>query len=260
MPIVFLGSCQSDILGREFAKIFKEKEIISIVNWDKILKNLPVPDELWETDVLIYQPYLGKNDFNTDDICKKLLSINPNVKLISFPYCDFNLYTPTHKRHPKDIVTKKYPFTKFEEIPSCLIDCQSVEEMVKKLDEESLPFNFKAIEENQFLKLRERDDRCSIKITDFIKENWKKERLFYTRNHPTNTLMLYIAREISKLLNLDTNFTFETALDLSISLIPPFLKKELSFDINTAKWYNGPKSTAKEYLEELIKISADITI
>ena len=56
----------------------------------------------------------------------------------------------------------------------------------------------------EYLKNKE-DQYCNIKVYDFIMENYKNKPLFYTQNHPTETLLTYICQKITELLNIDNN-------------------------------------------------------
>jgi len=251
LSIVFLGSCQTEFLATQFKKISPPNtNIIPIVNWSYIQKKLPVPDELWKADILIYQPYFGKNDFNTENITKRLLDINPKIKFISFAFCDFSLYTPNHTYHPKDQNSSKYPFRKFGNIPTPIIGGIDLNDMIDRMNNE-IPL--KNLIDDQFKKLEERDSKCSIKISNFIYENWRSKRLFHIREHPTNILMSYIAEQIMNDLGWSQPLSLDRALDSSISIISPCYKKEfnLTFEIDQVKWYNGPSVSVEEYLKEL---------
>jgi hypothetical protein len=44
--------------------------------------------------------------------------------------------------------------------------------------------------------LRGNEKECLCKVSDFILENYRKERLFYTQNHPSNLVLYYIIHQI----------------------------------------------------------------
>ena len=256
LTIVFLGSCQTDFLASQF-KLFTTKNLHSIINWDKIQKGLPVPEEVWRADILIYQPYLGANDFNTTKIVDKLKTINPVVKCIAIPYFDFGLYSQNHVKHPEDKNTREYPFTKFGTIPKIFIECNTLDQMYKALESEEPLQNFEALQKEQFNKLRERDARCDVKVADFIEKNWKHKRLFYTRSHPTNVLFEFIMESLLDFLGWDRKLgvKLRSSLDVSINFITPRHAQNigLTFDISEARWYNGPSRKTVDYMNEILK-------
>lgn len=45
-----------------------------------------------------------------------------------------------------------------------------------------------------------------IEISNFIKDNFRKQLLFYSFNHPTKYLLCYITREVLKILNISGDF------------------------------------------------------
>lgn len=51
--------------------------------------------------------------------------------------------------------------------------------------------------------LRKREQNLSFGIADFIENNYKKRRLFWTINHPTNELLYFMSKEILKILGIN---------------------------------------------------------
>lgn len=56
---------------------------------------------------------------------------------------------------------------------------------------------------SQMDKLRRRENKCDIRISDYIEKNYKDKQLFYDPNHPVNELIYEKGRRIMKILNLD---------------------------------------------------------
>lgn len=52
-------------------------------------------------------------------------------------------------------------------------------------------------------KIKDRDNAWSIKISSFIREHYQDEKLFYDIGHPTEAVIIFIAKEIFILLGLD---------------------------------------------------------
>lgn len=51
--------------------------------------------------------------------------------------------------------------------------------------------------------LKENEKTTDIKVTDFILENYKKYRLFLSKDHPTSIIFIYCANKILEHLNLE---------------------------------------------------------
>ena len=47
--------------------------------------------------------------------------------------------------------------------------------------------------------LQDKEKYCDIKISDFIKENFNKHRLFVIENHPTSIVFIHLVNKILKL-------------------------------------------------------------
>lgn len=55
----------------------------------------------------------------------------------------------------------------------------------------------------QIEKLRKREEKCDIKISDYIENNYREKQLFYDPNHPTNKVIYEKGRQIMSVLDLN---------------------------------------------------------
>lgn len=55
-----------------------------------------------------------------------------------------------------------------------------------------------------FSELKRREEKADIKISDYIIENYKKRQLFYSKNHPTNDVLIEYTERILQCLGYDT--------------------------------------------------------
>lgn len=77
----------------------------------------------------------------------------------------------------------------------------SIEETYNLLYSETSKLDIEKTAQESLLELQRRENLyCPFCISDFIAANYKKTRLFWTINHPTNILILYITRQIAKIL------------------------------------------------------------
>ncbi len=79
-------------------------------------------------------------------------------------------------------------------------ECKSFISNHKPMPENFHEFIVKA--EDSIEALVTRESSLDIKITDYIKENWRTKRLFHTFNHPTPPLIVALARRILNKLNI----------------------------------------------------------
>lgn len=91
--------------------------------------------------------------------------------------------------------------------------------------------------------LQNREKSTSFPISDFIIQNFQKQRLFWTINHPTNALICYISEQIANVLSKDDNQKYiiknieKEFLNDWVTPILPSVEKKLKLEI-TDSWYN----------------------
>lgn len=91
-----------------------------------------------------------------------------------------------------------------DEYIESVFEKESVSEIVKSILENDLYRkddildNFK----KQMMKIQEREKNCSIKIADYIWENYQNIQLFYEPTHPTNALIIEKGKRILKILGI----------------------------------------------------------
>lgn len=89
--------------------------------------------------------------------------------------------------------------------------------------------------DNSIRELKSREKFTTIKISDYIEENYKDKLLFYTRNHPTGHIFKYIIFKLNTLLNLEIeikDFNFYDRLNDKKFILYKSLNKILTFDID----------------------------
>jgi len=95
----------------------------------------------------------------------------------------------------------------------------------------------KKLVQESIMELKRREQGLSFTISDFIEQNFRKTRLFWSLNHPTNVLICYICEQILKLLsdgaandikNIPNEF-----LNSYVTPILPGVEKALNFEITS---------------------------
>lgn len=247
---IFYGNCQAVALSEILTSSLKNTyNIIPVKPVHKLtqvdIQNLY--DCLPLIDLLIIQPISDKYKNNyllsTSSILKH---INKECKIIMIPVCYFNFYYP--------FVT--YLKTKIEDYCEYYHDANLIElyrenkynksEIILKFYEmvnnENLLFKEDplTVADKSLIELKRREgeiinlyNKDTIKITEFIKDNYKQNLLFYTRNHPTKILFNFIANNICTMLNI----TFiDNYIDPLKNKHPPLYKaiqKYVEFDVST---------------------------
>lgn len=65
--------------------------------------------------------------------------------------------------------------------------------------------------QTSLLTLEQRDSDCDIQMLDIIAANWKNTRLFFTFNHPSNTLLLPLVSRMLEFANIAVDIDLDSA-------------------------------------------------
>lgn len=76
--------------------------------------------------------------------------------------------------------------------------------------------------QNCFKKWEERDQHCDVKIMDYIKAEYKNQRLFYEPANPCNNVLRKISERILELLDIDQNEVYEIGERIATSELPVY--------------------------------------
>lgn len=171
-----------------------------------------IPKELLEVcDVYIHQDVRAENQFSyfvSDEyillqLKKECISITiPN--LVGFG----RLLFPTMQGKTKSIDLLGAPWSPFFEdtfIDSLYQKYQDINELTEHIMTDSPLSDNEVINifEECIIKLKKREEKWDIKISDFIMENYKDKKLFSDVNHPTPYLMKEICDRLGRYLGLE---------------------------------------------------------
>ena len=248
MLFVLYGNCQMKAISEIFMKYIPGHEYTYITNYTLIKdvnKDSKISDDMLtllnNADVFIYQPISGYYCFDTDNIIK---CIRPNCIKISFAYLYFLGYFPDYiddKNNAKTI-TEEFPYGLYpygyESIRKLLFCGKNIWEIISIVqDPEFLTSEYVINKMNYGLKtLEEKESGTTIKLSEFIRNNYKTMRLFHTVNHPTNALLNELVNNILDVLGMKHVLILDDDeyIGAHSSIIYPVVSKclELEFEIN----------------------------
>lgn len=228
LEILIFSNCQGHHISfinklNIFKKYFNITLIANYIELnDEIKNNLNII--LHKLDILIYQP------IRESGIGLQLKYILDNINLsrvktitLTYLYCNwywlFDVKSLYILNEYKNLDIKK------EDVNYILSNING--EILKNRMIES----FKIFEE--------KEKTVDIRVLDFIKQNYKKQRLFFNKNHITKPLIIYIINEFFKILKIDIELTNDFYLGIYNSNvfqpISSYIKKklELEFDEDT---------------------------
>jgi len=208
--IVIYSNCQSKGI-RFFLNLAIEGNYEEILNYEYIRhkKELPL-DVIKKADIFIYQPIDKKHGvYSTDpSVENNILShLSPNCKTVTFPYIynsAFWGFVP--HGYGNDIVgntthNKKYINTK--PIEKLKREGKSIETVIQMFLDGDIDFEYQKRYDECIKILKEKEDVCDVKVSDFILKYTKDIRLFLTPNHPTTQVYIHCVNQIIQKLGIN---------------------------------------------------------
>lgn len=167
-----------------------------------------VPDELLQqAKLFIYQPV---KDIHGKRSSNQIISKLPqDCHTISFPSLYFLGYFPQFCKNPvKHIIEPNYPYGVIPHgdtnIIAMLEQGKSTEEIIDTLKNPNFyTTDYLQSHLNKTLaELERRESTLDVKVSEFIRKNFRDYYLFYSHNHPIDIIGKYVVNQIFKLLDL----------------------------------------------------------
>ena len=265
--IIFYTNCQSNGIMPNLQLNMKNITIHNIVNYHYIINNIPLPiDIISICDIFIYQPIDKKhNIYSTEeDITNNIINFLPaKCVKIAFPY----IYNSGIWGITKDAI--KNDDGSIQGNRDVIINLKSngktLPEVIQMYLNNEIDFNYKQRFETSLLKLKEKEQKCDIHISEFIINNISKNKLFFTQNHPTPFMFKYVSHQILDIIKTtfynnvkNSEYVFVEHNSLCNGPIWPTSKSDLSywkFDYITKS-----DESADKYYIELINRYYNLTI
>jgi len=207
--VVILANCQGPALakildkavdgaGNRLFDVLQLKPVYELTREEQPL----LEDRCRECDILLYQPHI-KHKFTPEWRSSDYwVSITSAKHVVSFPSLYFAGYNPelTYLRnaknqhlnagfvdyHDKRIVKLYLEGRSDDDIKHSFYRLQPVREDVEAVLKETLAE----------LRSRELEQQLDIAVSGFVEQNFAKERLFYTYNHPANAVLYEVVRQM----------------------------------------------------------------
>ena len=248
--ILFYGNCQCNAI-KLILNLPSYYKIFTIECFSTNIESDEFTNIIKKSDIIITQPIID-NYRNKDYLSTKYIinNKNNNCKIILFNpfYFNFYYFDLTYKKindnellkvpidyHYNDMITSyklKLPIEKYFEYYVDNIYYKNYDDLHKLADESFIEL------ENRYKSMLEEYvnnnyNIIPIYITDFIKNNYKEQLLFYSMNHPTKFLLQLICEEIVKILAIETNIDYNIdPLDSPKCILYKCIQNGVHFNIN----------------------------
>lgn len=207
--LLLVGNCQIENVGK---LLMSSRQISGEYIWVKIppIHLLTGEEEiilnksefLFDACELCITQTISREHFSKFLTTENIKRLIPEEKLIIIPVLFCDLYFPqTVHRREMDDMQKAFGLLSFP-YGDCIIDelvkkypPRAVNEIVQLdnlFSKEFLAWHF----ESRWKDMQERERNCTIKIYDYIADNFRKKPLFYSKNHPMKCVFLELVRRI----------------------------------------------------------------
>lgn len=232
-----LANCQGTPTKNLLAQYIKEAEFLDIKPVHLIDKKdiTKIFKELNSTDFIITQPLSSNfNELEFSNLRKTFKD-----KLIVFPVIYFSGY------NPEMIYFRNFNGSSFRNFIMDYHDIFILCSYIRKKQKESIIELFyssnellknicKTIWTKSLHELESRERNCDILISDLIKSS-TGTKLFHTVNHPSNTVIKHVVKQVLKLIKFDSSNTIHDFTGLENIQIPSYysVKNEQKFQDNS---------------------------
>ena len=260
IQVVFYSNCQGQGLKYFLSDTIKEACFIIIYNYDIINEKGVIPvDILGKTDIFIYQPIDERHgEYSTDrSVENNILNHLPeHCKCISFPYIYNSSLWCIVSPAIIDGYVGDYPdmnkYINSEPIEKLKEQGHTLDSVIDMFMSGKIDFNY----EERFNKcmniLRKKEKDCDVKVADFIEENIKKHKLFFTQNHPSSYVFVHCVNQILEILGYENRYdVFGYARNI-VNL--PGVLNHTSHDMKYWKFEYRVKTNDKWYIPHIKKI------
>lgn len=281
---VTYGNCQTQVIGDflvdtdKFMEEYFMLKLPAICDIQEEIGQEYWPNEIVKCfDLLIYQVIKKSNVYSEKAATAYLITkVKSDCKLICITNAYFNGYFPQlnhsveySEKYTMGIMQNRgVGLFKFvdNEIIKKYIKCGDINQVIECLkDEDYYSGSEKMVVDNlnnSFKELEKREQICDVKILDYIKENYKRLRLFSEPIHPSNELLIEITKRLLKYLgienyNIKKNHQQELLSTVNV-LIYPSVRKILDLEFCVEKYnfnrlFNKQEVSFDEYVELFIR-------
>jgi hypothetical protein len=218
MPsIFFYGNCQIKAISEYLRKV-PEVKVTGVFYVEDCVCKLDM-EKLLSSDFLVFQHcscralkdlyghgYKDLSTFATQHLLK--LTELTNTEHISIPSIYFNPYWPDQYLTLDRSVLNRVPKQWYKYLPNYTFDGNLLLEMLDLQDEIVACKNDpKKSMESSFAELKRREYELSVilPISDFLKSNYRSQRIMHTTNHPARAVFENLVQRMLPLLGIDAD-------------------------------------------------------
>jgi Polysaccharide biosynthesis enzyme WcbI len=207
---IIFGNCQGHAIKKylEFSDFYEIYDVKSYSNWELLSNHelcIPV-QEIQSADLVIYQPLTDiHNCYSTNK--KNPTSffnlLQESCNTISFPRIHNNAIFPIfhkNKQH-SDIYGR---FTN---------QVSNEESLIYLYENNLVDYDFTNRMQENYAISKQKEEKCDVRIIDYILQNIHKRKMFLTQDHPTSCVLNEITKQICDIAGANYNFDKVDSMD-----------------------------------------------
>ena len=280
IQIFIQANCQGQAIKTIISKVPRLKNLFDFYElrpihlWNDSDRDL-VFESIKNCDIFLHQPISDNFGEYSSENLKKYLK--KGAKSISFPVVFFSGYNPETiylKNENKQKVTLFCDYNDYN-LVKLFLEEKTVDEAYDIITSEefySEEFIIESIE-NSFTALQNREEGLDIKISDYIRANYRNKKLFYSMNHPINSLLYelinqFLTKEGLEVLKEDETKTFPELLGRTDLYLYHSIAKYLNIESTNTVKIDNKKMELKDMISkyynayykqnELLKYNMDL--
>ena len=192
--VVIYANCQGRgieaVLSRFLEDAGRPHRFIVFENYTLLQSQAIDLDAVRNADVFIYQPINDK--YGEASTSYLLAQLKEDCISIAFPYV-YNdaFWIFVHEGHN---------FKGREAIDALRAEGRSILEVLTMYQQCEIDFQQTSRFQRSILLLKEKERACDVTISDFILDEFKKQKLFFTQNHPTTAVFVHLVNQMLPML------------------------------------------------------------
>lgn len=191
MKVGFLGNCQAQALESWTMQANEQLEVVTFPAVWLIEKGEveEIVNRIEGCDVLFAQRL--SDDFNLPELATSRLKKHFGPRLVSWPNVYFDGYFPgiSYRYHPGGRILGPLDEYHWDVIEANFQAGKSVAECVEEMETEAILARAANPVADSLVQLGSRETGLDVVISDYIASNLHDRRLFYSMNHPVNSLL-----------------------------------------------------------------------
>ncbi|KAA2211312.1 hypothetical protein F0Q34_20700 [Pseudoroseomonas oryzae] len=196
--VLFYGACHASIFASVFSRWGTRDDFVYdyATNWRMVLDGTPFPyDAVSQWDTIVFSPIENKEGYETWRVVEACKA--NGVRSICYPHLHWRGYFPKISKG-RFFAGDEWHFPEIAESASASRSYEEFVRQVSELHTDAVAIQLNAEESTRHLELQEKTNQTAFRISDYIRSEYRNQRLFMTPGHPTQVLYAEAIRRLNE--------------------------------------------------------------